>query len=257
MNNPNYYAVIPSSVRYNKDLSYLEKFLYCECTALSNVQGFCNASNDYFAKLYEKDRATISRAISKLQEFGFIYIEYEKTGAKVTKRKIYPLDIKSTNDKIVNRTEITNDKNVTREQEKLLFTIDKIVKENNVNYSIILNTVIKAFASGKEKSIISNFDFTDNSKKAIEDWIQFKKEKNQTYKDKGLETLCKRLYQMQKENGEQYLINAINHSMANNYAGVYPESKVKPKDNSKQANKREYSQSDLNSMFDDIYDVEI
>jgi hypothetical protein len=257
MSNPNYYAIIPANVRYNKDLSYLEKFLYCECTALSNVQGYCNAGNEYFAKLYDKDKATISRAISKLQELGFIYIEYERSGARVTKRKIYPLDIKTTNDKIVNGTETTNDKNITREQEKLILTIDKIVKENNVNYNYILNNIIKMFSSNKEKSIIYSFEFTPNCIKAIEDWLQFKKEKNQTYKDKGLETLCKKLYQMQKDSGEQYLINAINHSMANNYAGVYPESKSKPKDNGKQAAKREYTKEEYNNLYDDIDEINI
>ena len=184
MSNPNYYAIIPATVRYNKDLSSLEKFLYCEFTALSNVQGYCNAGNEYFAKLYEKDKATISRAISKLQEFGFIHIEYERSGVRVTKRKIYPLDKKSANDKIINRAEITNDKNITREQEKLLLAIDKIVKENNVNYNYILNNVIKMFLSNDEKSIIDSFEFTVNSKKSIDEWIQFKREKNQTYKEK-------------------------------------------------------------------------
>lgn len=252
MSNPNYYAIIPANVRYNKDLSYLEKFLYCECTALSNVQGYCNASNEYFAKLYDKDRATISRAISTLQELGFIHIEYERSGARVTKRKIYPLDIKSTNDVIVNCTEIANDKNVTREQEKLLLTIDKIVKENNVNYNYILNNIIKMFSSSKEKSIISSFGFTTNCINAIEEWLQFKKEKNQTYKSKGLETLCQKLYKMQKENGEQYLINAINHSMANNYAGVFAESKFKSNSNNKKPEQRQYTKEQLNNVYDDV-----
>ena len=254
MSNPNYYAIIPANVRYNKDLSYLEKFLYCECTALSNVQGYCNAGNEYFAKLYDKDKATISRAISKLQELGFIHIEYERSGARVTKRKIYPLDIKTTNDKIINRTEIPNDKNITREQEKLLLAIDKIVKENNVNYNYILNNVIKMFLSNKEKTIILSFDFTNNCVKAIEDWLLFKKEKNQTYKDKGLEILCKKLYKMQSENGEKYLIDAINHSMASNYSGIYP---YKNNQKQKEFSQRQYGSEEMNELFDNLDEIKI
>lgn len=256
MSNPNYYAIIPANVRYNKELSYLEKFLYSEFTALSNVQGYCNAGNEYFSKLYDKDKATISRAISKLQELNFIHIEYERVGAKVTKRKIYPLDIKTTNDKIVNGTEITNDKNINREQEKLLLAIDKIVKENNVNYNYILNNIIKMFSSEKEKSIIISFDFTENSIKAIENWLQFKKEKNQKYKDKGLETLCKSLYQMQKDKGEQFLIDAINHSMASNYAGIYPKKQQYNTTKPNQATKREYTKDEFDSLYDDLNSVD-
>ena len=99
----NYYAIIPASVRYNKELTLLERFLYAELTALSNVDGYCIASNDYFAKLYDKDKATISRAFAKLQEFNLIFIDYDRVGCKVTKRKIYLAETKNTNDKIVNR----------------------------------------------------------------------------------------------------------------------------------------------------------
>lgn len=148
--NPNYYAIIPANVRYNENLSFLEKFLYCEFTALSNCDGYCIAKNKYFAQLYGKDEKTISRAISRLEELGFIRLEYEKTGARVTKRRIYLTDQKSASDKIVNRTEITGDKNITREQEKYLLASDKIVTENNTSYSFIISLILDYF---KEKDI--------------------------------------------------------------------------------------------------------
>ena len=107
------------------------------------------------------------------------------------------------------------------------------------------------------KELINSFGFTENCISAINDWLQYKKEKKQSYQPKGLETLCKRLYQMQKDNGEQYLINSINHSMANNYAGVYPDNKSKPKDKNKQPVKREYTKEEYNNMYDNIFDVEI
>ena len=50
---PNYYAIIPSNVRYS-DLKPNAKLLYGEITALSNKHGFCFASNKYFANLYKK-----------------------------------------------------------------------------------------------------------------------------------------------------------------------------------------------------------
>ena len=254
MNNPNYYAIIPANVRYNKELSYLEKFLYCECTALSNVQGYCNAGNEYFAKLYDKDKATISRAISKLQELCFIHIEYERSGARVTKRKIYPLDIKTANDKIVNGTETTNDKNITREQEKLLLAIDKIVKENNVNYNYIINNVIKMFATEKEKSIISSFNFSEKVVNSILDWLLYKKEKNQLYKEKGLIALCNKLEQMIKDNNDDYLINAINYSMSQNYSGIFAENKnLNEKPVVKKSEK--YTKDQLDTFFTDLDSV--
>lgn len=86
MNPPNYYAIIPAPVRYSTDLKPNAKLLYGEITALCNQQGFCWATNDYFAELYGCSLWTISRWISQLQEFGFIDVQVLKS--KGNKRKI-------------------------------------------------------------------------------------------------------------------------------------------------------------------------
>jgi len=38
---PNYYSILPASVRYDKKLTLLEKILYSEVTSLSNKDGCC------------------------------------------------------------------------------------------------------------------------------------------------------------------------------------------------------------------------
>ena len=42
---PSYYIVIPANVRYDKNLSFLEKFLYGEIDVLAREKGHCNATN--------------------------------------------------------------------------------------------------------------------------------------------------------------------------------------------------------------------
>lgn len=64
-----YYAIIPASIRYNKDLKFPERLLYGEITALTNKEGYCFASNRYFANLYSVTIETISRWISHLKSF--------------------------------------------------------------------------------------------------------------------------------------------------------------------------------------------
>ncbi|MCP8876539.1 conserved phage C-terminal domain-containing protein [Latilactobacillus curvatus] len=69
---PNYYAIIPANVRYDKRLIQGSKLLYGEITALSNQKGYCWASNNYFMKLYEVSRFTIQAWLKSLEDCGYI-----------------------------------------------------------------------------------------------------------------------------------------------------------------------------------------
>jgi len=88
---PNYYAIIPATVRYSKDLTPQEKLLYAEITALTNKEGYCWATNDYFAALYDLHKKTISRQINHLAELGFFCVEmvYYADTNQIKERRIY------------------------------------------------------------------------------------------------------------------------------------------------------------------------
>lgn len=89
----NYYAIIPATVRYNKDLKPNEKLLYGEITALANRYGYCYAQNRYFAELYNVSIETVSRWLSHLQKLGFIKIEIRRNENKeIIARYIYIVD---------------------------------------------------------------------------------------------------------------------------------------------------------------------
>ena len=63
-----YYAILPANVRYDKKLTPNAKLLYAEITALCNKEGYCWATNEYFADLYSMSKSSISRNISSLVE---------------------------------------------------------------------------------------------------------------------------------------------------------------------------------------------
>lgn len=85
---PSFYAIIPANVRYCDNLQPNAKLLYGEITALSNKEGYCWASNEYFAALYKKRIETISVWISQLKKNNFIKLEFENTQNGIH-RKIY------------------------------------------------------------------------------------------------------------------------------------------------------------------------
>ena len=69
---PNYYAIIPANVRYDKRLIQGAKLLFGEITALSNQKGYCWASNNYFMKLYDVSQFTIQAWLKSLEDCGYI-----------------------------------------------------------------------------------------------------------------------------------------------------------------------------------------
>ncbi len=110
---------IPKEIWLDERLTYFEKAVYAEIDSLDGKDG-CFASNKYFQDFFKCTERTMSRAISHLQQFGYIEITTCDGRKRVIKicRKISPLDVEN--------PELTVDKNVYRRQ-KCLPTVDKNV----------------------------------------------------------------------------------------------------------------------------------
>lgn len=85
-NTPSYYSNIPAHVRYDNSLTANARLLYAEITSLCNKTGYCWATNEYFADLYEVDVRSIQRWISSLEEAEHIVIEMSESNRE---RHIY------------------------------------------------------------------------------------------------------------------------------------------------------------------------
>ena len=84
---PNYYAIIPATVRYDTELSPNAKLLYGEITALANARGYCWATNKYFMELYSLSERTVQNLFKQLADKKYIDIVLEKNN----NRKIFIL----------------------------------------------------------------------------------------------------------------------------------------------------------------------
>lgn len=94
MDNPGYYAIIPSTVRYDSRLSANAKLLYGEITSLCNEFGYCYATNTYFAELYGVTKVSISKWINQLIEYGYIVskLEYVENSKEIKQRYLFVND---------------------------------------------------------------------------------------------------------------------------------------------------------------------
>lgn len=88
MERPNYYAILPANVRYDKRLSANAKLLYCEISALANVKGYCYASNNYFSELFKVDTRSVQRWLYNLKDYGYIIMDFDENKDLRT-RKIF------------------------------------------------------------------------------------------------------------------------------------------------------------------------
>ncbi len=89
MEQPSYYSTLTADVRYDKRLKPNEKLLFSEITALSNKRGYCNASNNYFAQLYDVTTATASNWVNHLKDRGYIDVEMIYDGKQIKERRIF------------------------------------------------------------------------------------------------------------------------------------------------------------------------
>ena len=131
----NYFAVIPASVRYDKNLKPISKLLYGEITALCNEKGYCWASNGYFAELYEVSNDTISRAIKQLEECGHIKCVYDKKQQNNDKRRIFIEYPQNCGDGIRKKVDTVSAEKSRRYPQNCGDGIRKKVEQNNTENS--------------------------------------------------------------------------------------------------------------------------
>lgn len=92
---PSYFSILPAVVRYDNNLPVYARLLYSELTALTSKEGYCFASNNYFAELYEVTPQAVSKWVKALAERGYIKIEYVYSGKEIKERHIYLLETKT------------------------------------------------------------------------------------------------------------------------------------------------------------------
>ena len=162
MEKPNYYAVIPAEVRYNKKLTPNAKLLYAEITALCGMNGKCIASTQYFCRIYEVSRASIQNWLRLLEKNGYITrdVKYRQGSKEILSRSIKLLAKPRLNIYTDNTNINITNTNLTDSNKKALFkkpTLDEvknycILRKNNIDANAFIDFYeSKGWQIGKEK----------------------------------------------------------------------------------------------------------
>lgn len=205
---PNYFAVIPADVRYDKTLSASEKLFYAEIGALTHKDGRCWASRRYFADLYGVDERTISRWTTKLAERGYIEVRVIRNAQKAILRRNIALKVFHT----------PSDKNVPTYGQKCPYPSDKNVAENNTSNN---NKVSKVNARPVENfdSIIESATESSELREALIEFVKFRKLIKKPMTNKALELIISKLNKIATTDRER--VEILNQSIERGWTGVF------------------------------------
>jgi hypothetical protein len=176
---PNFYAIIPASVRYCEALPANAKLLYGELTALATTYGHCWASNEYFATLYQVNNKTVSLWIKALKDLGFIQVEIQDYYL----RKIYISDAQGMEKNVIppgKKGKGGMEKNVIPPGKK-----GKGGMEKNVIQSITINNTINNTSEAALDFLNKNYPgrmeaWEMKNKNQIQEYKRFTQEFNST-----------------------------------------------------------------------------
>jgi len=189
----NGYAFCSNRWALDKDIK-TELGLLIIISSLCAEKGYCFASNKYLGDIFGLPENTISIKIKKLEEKGYIKVEYEKRGWEITKRYIRIENFQMDDLKKIKQTILENSK-------------DNNTSINNIKENIIINNNIKEkfFENQKINDLFIEF-------------LQQRKKLKAINSERAIKQLVDKLNQYDDLTKEQM----IEESIVNSWKGVFP-----------------------------------
>lgn len=177
---PSYYSVIPANVRYDKNLKANEKLLYSEITCLANKNGYCYATNEYFAKLYNVGKNVVSGWISNLAKRGYVITQiiYKQGTKEIEKRlisihstvatpitekgntcyenNIYHITEKSNTPITENRIDNITSNEYYKKEYKNISSNEDIKNDKSLNFKIPTSEEVQSYCDERKNNINAN-----------------------------------------------------------------------------------------------------
>lgn len=224
METPTFYATIPASVRYDKKLKPAEKLLFAEICALTNVTGYCYATNSYFETLFDASTRTVQGWLKHLQDCGFISIVQVGGGAGEPRaeRRISPLVGMAC-------VPMTPAENCGGTPAKKCATPPQKNAGRLLQDRLIQDRSIHAGAR-EEKSPEDVFAEYADGRPALQnslgDFIRHREKKKNPLTSEGAVRVCKRLDALAKEASvsdvDGYKVAVLDQSMERGWDGLFP-----------------------------------
>ena len=185
MNELNWAAVIPARFVIAKDISSTQKLLIGLISSLSNLKGYCFASNEYLAELLNVSKVSVSHAISDLEKKGYLGRIIYRNDKKEIEQRILTIIL----DKNIDIPIVENHNTLCP---KTTIPIVENLKENNKNNNNInKKSIYKPNLTEVTDYFIEKGSTSERAKQAFDyyeagDWTDSKGNKVKNWKQKML-----------------------------------------------------------------------
>jgi hypothetical protein len=180
----NWAAVIPARYLIAKDITSTQKLLLGLVSSLSNLKGYCFASNEYLAELLNVSKIRISQSVSDLEKKGYMGRIIYRNDKKEIEQRILTLILDKNLD-------IPISKNDNTLPLKIDIPISKNFKENIKINNNINNKYIRPLQTEVISYFLEKGSTEDRARKAFEyyeagNWTDSKGNKVKNWKQKML-----------------------------------------------------------------------
>ena len=194
---------IPKEIWLDTRLNATEKIILVEIDSLDSSERGCWASNKHLAEFCQCSERTVSNAISKLVEYGYIYIKsFDGRNREIKSKYTLPSSLEINSEQ--------HRKNCEAEKKKL--------RESNTENNTENNTPNKKTTKGFD-AVVEEYTANAELKAAVFDFIQFRKAIKAPLTDRAL-TLC--LNKLDKlANNDIEKIAVLNQSIERGWKGLF------------------------------------
>ena len=169
----------------------------------------------FFESVEDLDPEDFKRCVCSILQYGLDGIEPEVEGISKTVFKLVKPQIDKNNQRYLNGLKGGKPKANQTETK----TIPKETKPKpNVNVNVNDNV----------NDLISNSNLSDTVKAKAKEWVHYKKERREGYKETGLKSLLTQISKKEAEAGSQAVIDVIDLSMSNGWKGIIWDRMGKP-----------------------------
>lgn len=215
---------IPKEIWLDTELNALDKIILAEIDSLDMGERGCYASNKHIAEFCQCSETKVSNSVSKLIKLGYLYVQKFDGRQRELKSRLsnfdrqYYRNCKADLQNLqggLTKNARQSDGNCKAESQNL--------QESNTDsntYNKTNNNTKRVNTRTLYEKLISNYNISDFLTPKISEWIIYKVERKESYKEQGMKSLLKQIEKNSLQYGDIAVSDLIDECMANNWKGI-------------------------------------